>query len=93
MPMTGLQVEATRTADGVRVVLANPGPAIAFFARVEISGTADGDELVPVRWSDNYVTLLPGESRTLEARFDAPQGALIARSEGWNVAQAVVPVQ
>ena len=28
--------------------------------------------ILPIRWSDNYVTLLPGERRVLVARFEGP---------------------
>ena len=44
--------------------------------------------MVPVLWSDNYFSLLPGEKRTVTARLDlsALGGAtpeLVV--EGWNV--------
>ena len=44
-------------------------------------------------WSENYVTLLPGESRTLEGRYykaDAAQGRPSVRVHGWNVAPRVI---
>ena len=49
----------------------------------------DGEEILPVRWEDNYVSLLPGERRTIEARFDpadAGSGELSLEVSGWNVA-------
>jgi hypothetical protein len=41
-----------------------------------------------VRWTDNYVTLLPGERRTLVARFRAADAgdSLSLRVGGGNVA-------
>ena len=92
MPMTALSVSAARIPGGVRVTLNNAGTMLAFFERVEIAPTAGADELVPVLWSDNYVTVLPGETRTLEARFAAPAGPLVVRGAGWNVAASTVPV-
>jgi exo-1,4-beta-D-glucosaminidase len=49
---------------------------------------AGGRQVLPVRWSDNQVTLWPGEQQTITARYDA--GALRAarpavRLSGWNV--------
>jgi exo-1,4-beta-D-glucosaminidase len=43
-------------------------------------------------WSDNDVTLWPGESLTLTARYSA-QGATapVLEVSGWNVAQQVIP--
>jgi exo-1,4-beta-D-glucosaminidase len=90
MQMTALAAGATRRDDGedtiVAVTLANRGAMLAFFARVEIAAAADGDELVPVRWSDNFVSLRAGESRTLEARLARTDGPLVVRWRGWNVA-------
>jgi hypothetical protein len=43
-----------------------------------------------VRWDDNYVSLLPGETRELVARYKADDlhGALAAVEVcGWNVAK------
>jgi hypothetical protein len=48
---------------------------------------ADGSSILPVLWDDNYVSILPGESRELTARF--PQGGDLAGAklalQGWNV--------
>ena len=47
---------------------------------------AKGEDVVPVFWGDNYVTLLPGEHRALTAKFAAvgAQGLKIL-CDGWNV--------
>ena len=47
---------------------------------------AKGEDVVPVFWGDNYVTLLPGEHRALTAKF-AAGGALGLKivCDGWNV--------
>ena len=59
-----------------------------------VTDGADGDEIAPVRWDDNDVALLPGESRTLTARLrpeDLHGKAPAVRVEGWNApAQSVV---
>ncbi|RDA84401.1 hypothetical protein CP532_2883 [Ophiocordyceps camponoti-leonardi (nom. inval.)] len=55
--------------------LANESSTPAIFIRVSIVEEEDGDEgdgdeeVNPVFWSDNYVTLWPGERLGLEARF------------------------
>ena len=43
----------------------------AFFRHLTLSDTADGPSVNPVFWSDNFVTLLPGERRTVTARVAA----------------------
>ena len=100
--LTGLQAmalvdvaatAAARRDDGddaiVSVTLTNASAGLAFFVRLEAAASLDGDELVPVRWSDNDVSLRPGEARTLEARVSRAAGApLVVRWRGWNVAAA-----
>lgn len=41
---------------------------IAFFKHLTLSDSEDGPSIDPVFWSDNFVTLLPGESITLTGR-------------------------
>ena len=43
--------------------------AVALFQHVSIKRSAGGELLLPILWSDNDVTLWPGESLTLTARF------------------------
>lgn len=50
------------------VTLTNPGPNLAFFVRLQILG-AHGEEVLPVLWEDNYVSLLPGETRRITASY------------------------
>ena len=35
---------------------------MAFFERAEILGAPDDDEILPIEYSDNYVTVFPGET-------------------------------
>jgi exo-1,4-beta-D-glucosaminidase len=54
--------------------------------RAEVARSADGDEIVPVRWDDNYLSLRPNETRTITAQYGTlGAGALTVRAEGWNV--------
>jgi exo-1,4-beta-D-glucosaminidase len=82
------------TADENRVVirLHNPTQGIAFFERAEITSTPDGDEILPIEYDDNYVTVFPGE--TVEVRGVVPTGetANWVRVSGYNTAPAVVGI-
>ncbi|MFL5562468.1 MAG: glycosyl hydrolase 2 galactose-binding domain-containing protein [Gemmatimonadaceae bacterium] len=74
-----------------RVTLTNPGKTLAFFVRLQVTGRK-GEEALPVRWSDNYVTLLPGEKRVVTARYataDLHDGAPKVVVSGWNVGRSV----
>lgn len=92
LPAAALEVEHRfgETAGGrtVDVTLGNPGDRLAFFVELEIVGAESGRLAAPVLWSDNYVSLLPGEIREIHA--DIPAHALdgeapVLRYAGINV--------
>ena len=69
--------------------LTNTGQRAALQAKLTLQNP-DGTRILPARYADNYVSLLPGETRTIEIRYPAsaakgrPQVAL----RGFNVAAA-----
>ncbi|UCH64083.1 MAG: beta galactosidase jelly roll domain-containing protein [Fidelibacterota bacterium] len=72
----------------VEVSISNPDNHIAFCIELQIVGEESGEVVLPVFWEDNYISLLPGESRQLQAHFsardlkdDRPKLAVT----GWNV--------
>ena len=44
-------------------------PAIAFMVRLKLVKAKDGEEILPVRWEDNYFMLLPNETRVVKAAY------------------------
>src|ERR1019366_9803014 len=86
-----------RPHDGgeVRVRIKNPSSRLAFQIRLALVDAESGDEILPVLWDDNYLSLLPGESRTVIARHPPPAQARALRLEinGWNIEAAKAPVQ
>jgi hypothetical protein len=69
--------------------LRNPGPAPAVMVRLMAVREKSGDRILPALYSDNYVTLMPGESmivRTEAAEADCRGEAPAIRVAGWNVA-------
>ena len=83
--------------DRALVTLANPGPSLAFFVRLRILQSPDGAEILPSMWSDNYVSLLPGETRTLTARWrsdDAPGAkSRCVKIDGYNTPATNTPIK
>jgi exo-1,4-beta-D-glucosaminidase len=83
-------------ADGrgrARVTLENRSKAVAFFVHASVRRGAGGAEVLPVLWSDDDVTLYPGESREIVATWapdDLAGAAPAVTVEGWNVAAATV---
>lgn len=71
-----------------RVTLENPSKSLAFFVRLKVNKGKSGDEILPVVWQDNYISLLPGEKREVTATYRAQElGAALPSVEvsGWNV--------
>jgi exo-1,4-beta-D-glucosaminidase len=72
------------------VHLTNTSNAPAFQLNVAAE-TAAGGLIAPVMWSDDWITLTPGESRTLTAIL--PKGApsdVVVKMNAWNVAPATL---
>ncbi len=100
LPSVKLQLSATReeTAanDQVRVSLHNPSKSLAFQVHVGIRNSGSAEEVLPVLWEDNYLTLLPGESRTLTARYlgkDALKKSAELVVDGWNVEASTIAIK
>jgi len=69
------------------VKLRNTSHSIAFFCVMTLHNDA-GEEVLPIYWDDNYLSLLPGEERVVRANFplDALQaGEPVLAVSGWNV--------
>jgi exo-1,4-beta-D-glucosaminidase len=70
------------------VTLENASKSVAFFVRLKVTKGAGGDEILPVIWQDNYVSLLPGEKRDITASYrTADLGTARPEVEisGWNL--------
>ncbi len=71
-----------------RVTVENPSKTLAFFVRLKLDKGKGGEEMLPVVWQDNYISLLPGEKREISATYRASSlGAAKPEIEvkGWNV--------
>jgi exo-1,4-beta-D-glucosaminidase len=96
MAKVPLEVTAVKGASSrdVTVRLHNPTTKIAFFERAELLSTRDGDEILPIEYDDNYVTIFPGE--TVEVHGQVPESGPAAdwvRVTGYNSSPTVVPVR
>jgi exo-1,4-beta-D-glucosaminidase len=70
------------------VTLQNPGKDLAFFVRLKVNKGAKGEEILPVVWEDNYISLLPGEKREVTATYRASElgsSKPAVDVSGWNV--------
>ncbi len=59
----------TCTFDGQTATLTNTGNTTAYLVRLNLVD-GEGEQILPVNYSDNYLNLLPGEKRTINITYD-----------------------
>jgi exo-1,4-beta-D-glucosaminidase len=95
-----LDVEGSRatTADGpvVHLTVKNPSDHLAFQVRFGIQKSGQGAEILPVFWDDNYIELMPGESREISARYSSTSDVsdpLELTVAGWNIESTTIQLK
>lgn len=108
LPKAGVGVKAQSRKSGGKgtttVTLHNPTRTLAFAVRLRVlkpprahaeppgfEGPRD-DEILPVLWQDNYIPLLPGETRSVAATYSTkhlPEPKPVVEVSGWNVNKIV----
>ena len=72
----------------ITVTLANRGTVPALSAKLTLVDE-QGARILPAYYSDNYLALMPGETKTVEVRYPANVTARpTLRLRGWNVPDA-----
>jgi exo-1,4-beta-D-glucosaminidase len=67
--LDGFAVRKDGDEEVATVKVTNSTAAIAMMVRLKLSKGAGGEEILPIRWEDNYFMLLPNESREIRARY------------------------
>jgi len=95
LPVMTLEAQAKRhDADGklfLEVTLKNPGPQAALMAHLQLHRGSSKERVLPVYYTDNYVSLAPREEKavTIEAAACDLKGEKpLVSIDGWNVAVA-----
>jgi hypothetical protein len=95
LPTVTLDAKVTRSdlqgMSLLSVTLHNPGARVALMAHLQLRRKGSGERVLPVYYSDNYVSLLPNESRTITievATSDLKGEAALVVVDGWNVGVA-----
>jgi exo-1,4-beta-D-glucosaminidase len=72
--LTKVKIEATKSVETkgneywVSLKLSNPNDKMAFFIEAELTFGNKKEPVLPVFWSDNYISLLPNETKTLTVK-------------------------
>lgn len=92
METANLQLTGTRKDAGEKILLAvtvkNTSNSVALMAHLQLRRQQSGLRVLPVYYSDNYISLPPGESKiiTIEAAVTDLQGeSPYIALDGWNV--------
>jgi hypothetical protein len=95
LPASTITATASMAGSGkVQVQLRNAGTAAALANKLTLVNAADGTRILPAYYSDNYVSLLPGESKTVEIEFPAAtKGQPKVNLRGWSLAETSVAVK
>ncbi|MTK54635.1 glycoside hydrolase family 2 TIM barrel-domain containing protein [Paludibacter sp.] len=94
MKKADLSVSAHRVSGNtIEVKMENPaGNPLAFFNRISLVDPSTGKRLMPVFYDDNYVTVLPGTSKTIRLEYNGTEKGKVT-VEGWNVQKQTISVQ
>ena len=85
-----VQLHIDKTGSGfATLTISNPGNETAFFLRLKVVN-ADNELVLPSFFSDNYITVFPGESKKLQLDHSRSgnnfrEGDLKLVVEGWNI--------
>ena len=99
LPQVTLSIDATQTRKEagrqITVNLANPSEVVVLAVRLKVQRAQSGERVLPVLYSDNYFSLLPGCKRTVSLEFSdcdlaGQMPKLIA--EAWNSPSKEIPL-
>jgi hypothetical protein len=94
MPRVGVTGTATRQGGVINAKISSPG--VAVMIRLKLLRATSGERVLPAYYSDNYFSLLAGESKDetieLDGRYLAGESPKLA-VEGWNVNLSEIPIQ
>jgi Exo-beta-D-glucosaminidase Ig-fold domain/Concanavalin A-like lectin/glucanases superfamily/Glycosyl hydrolases family 2/Glycosyl hydrolases family 2, sugar binding domain/Glycosyl hydrolases family 2, TIM barrel domain len=91
-----LKAAATSAATGdmvkVTIQLTNPTTVASLANKLTLVSAKDKARILPAYYSDNYISLLPGETRTIEIEYpsSAAHGPAEIALRGWNAVPQVI---
>ena len=89
LPHAKVELSTRYVGQTVEVTVKNISPALAFFNTLVLC-RADGRAVAYSHWTDNYFTLLPGESRRMTCTVYGPAEKLTLSLRGWNTKEKMV---
>jgi hypothetical protein len=96
MPKVQPEISASAIQKGkIAVTISAPaGGPISFFNRLSLVDPATKKRILPVFYEDNYVSVLPGESRTVVLDYTPKNGVKpMLAVEGWNMPEQFISIK
>jgi hypothetical protein len=96
---TQLKASASTSTAGdmvkVTVQLTNPSTVVSLENKLTLLDAKEKARILPAYYSDNYISLLPGESRTIQVEYpaSAAHGPAELTLRGWNAVAQVIAVK
>jgi hypothetical protein len=89
-----VRLSARQVSTGkIEVTLTNAaGGPVAFFNRLSLVDATTKKRLLPVFYSDNYVSVPPGQQKTITLEYTPGATLPLVSLDGWNVPEQFVPV-
>ena len=91
--------EYDKTKNGTRRLiklrLSNHSKNLAFFVNPSVRKGKEGEEILPSFWSDNYFSVLPGQSKDVKVEFFDPHiegEEIYLKLEGWNISPQLIKI-
>ncbi len=91
LPATAVGLKAVHAGKSVMVTLTNPSKVPVLETKLTLLD-AKGARILPAYYSDNYVSLMPGETRSVTIDYDAGTPASVA-VRGWNAKGGTIKVK
>jgi hypothetical protein len=97
LPQVKLEASATVAASGserkATVEIKNASSAPALMIKLVLKDATSGERILPAYYSENYVSLMPGQERTVTVEFPAGMGQPAIGVRGWNITQETLAVK
>jgi exo-1,4-beta-D-glucosaminidase len=95
MPEAELAISAAADGSRVEVEIRNTGKSFALYTTLKLKCARSGRILPDAYWSDNYLSLAPGETRRVSVDAAATGGdakTMTLTAAGWNVARRTITI-
>jgi membrane-bound inhibitor of C-type lysozyme len=97
LPQAKLTATAKISASGnerkATVKILNAGSTPALMIKLTLKNAATGERILPAYYDQNYVSLLPGEMRTISIAFPAGEAKAAVGLRGWNLGNETIAVE